>query len=144
MEVNNGETVATIEANNDKYCLQNLIEKFPLQRRKFVPSSRETKTNIVYKIISIWPNAVLIFYFLVKFRDREYARRELNNFDLDAGDIHKYGVTEADVKDLWRKHRDFKNHKYRQNQGQFLLWKRNLMFVPLKVSMKDGTLILVF
>ena len=29
-EVNKRETIAAIEANNDKYCLQKQIEKFPL------------------------------------------------------------------------------------------------------------------
>ena len=29
-EVNNRVTIAAIEANNDRYCLQNQIEKFPL------------------------------------------------------------------------------------------------------------------
>ena len=30
-EVNIRETIASIEKNNDTYCLQNRIEKFPLQ-----------------------------------------------------------------------------------------------------------------
>ena len=29
-EVNNRETIAAIEVNNDMYCLQKRIEKFPL------------------------------------------------------------------------------------------------------------------
>ena len=29
-EVNNRETIAAIEANNDTYCLEKWIEKFPL------------------------------------------------------------------------------------------------------------------
>ena len=32
-EVNNGETIAAIEANNDTYCLQKRVEKFPLLRQ---------------------------------------------------------------------------------------------------------------
>ena len=31
LEVNNRETIAATEANNDMYCLQNEIEKFPLK-----------------------------------------------------------------------------------------------------------------
>ena len=32
LEVNNGETIAVIEENNDTYCLQKGIEKFPLNQ----------------------------------------------------------------------------------------------------------------
>ena len=31
-EINNRETIAAIEANNDTYCFQKRIEKFPLKR----------------------------------------------------------------------------------------------------------------
>ena len=34
-KINNRETITAIEANNDTYCLQKWIEKFPLKPRKY-------------------------------------------------------------------------------------------------------------
>ena len=43
LEVNNGETIAAIESNNDTYCLQKRIEKFPLMELI-------SKSNLVYDV----------------------------------------------------------------------------------------------
>ena len=47
-EVNNGETIAVIEENNDTYYLQKWIEKFPLSYENMVYLLSNKQKNQVY------------------------------------------------------------------------------------------------
>ena len=59
-EVNNRTTIAAIEANNDTYCLEKRIEKFPL-----IPAVVTIEINwssLVYQLTKLLKNIIVHLY----------------------------------------------------------------------------------